>query len=141
MERQVAAGERTESTPQAKSAHLICGTPIWGIAAMVGCLYLAYASWARVQRGEVAWAGDIWTLLTHGVWIVLMAGLFIETRCLRERVFFVVVLLNFTLGLILGTWHTIAEQTARNARFIVVGLWTIAAVASALTLGRGADRV
>jgi hypothetical protein len=119
----------------------MCGTPIWGIAALAGGLYLAYASWARVQRGDVVWTGDVWTLLTYGVWIILMAGLFRETRCIRERVFFAVVLLNFTLGLILGAWHGIAEQTARNARLIVVGLWTIAAIASALTMGRGANRV
>jgi hypothetical protein len=108
---------------------------------MAGCLYLAYASWARVQRGEVGWAGDTWTLLTHAVWILLMAGLLVETRCVRERVFFALVLLNFTLGLLLGAWHSLAEQTARSARLLVVGLWTLAAIAGALTLGRGANRV
>jgi hypothetical protein len=119
----------------------MCGTPIWGIAALAGCLYLAHLSWARVQRGEVAWAGDGWTLLTHAVWIVLMGGLFLETRCLRERVFFAVVLLNFALGLTLGVWHSLAEQTARSARLLVVGLWTVAAITGALTMGRGANRV
>ena len=117
----------------------MCGTPIWGIAGFLVCGYLAYASWARVERGDFAWTGDAWTLLTHAVWVVLMAGLFNETRCRRERIFFAVVLVNFALGMVFGVSHS-APETARHARLLVAGLWVVAALASAASLGNSAQK-
>jgi len=87
-----------------KPAHLMCGMPLWGIAAAILCSYLAYVSYAHVRQGEFTWSHDILSIVTYGVWVVLIAGLISETSCLRERLFFVLVFPNFSLGFVLAVW-------------------------------------
>src|SRR5207245_555509 len=33
-----------------KPAHLMCGQPIWGLAGVLSCAYLAYLSWGHVRH-------------------------------------------------------------------------------------------
>jgi hypothetical protein len=110
----------------------MCGTRLWGIAGFFACAYLARLSLARVQRGNVDWASDGWSIVTYGVWVLLMAGLLSETRCLRERVFFTLVLANFAMGFGLGIWGHLPEGLAVKALLLAVVLWVLAALASAV---------
>jgi tellurite resistance protein TehA-like permease len=108
----------------------MCGMPIWGIAAALGCSYLAYLSYGHVRRGEFDWPHDAWFIVTYAVWVMLMAGLMSETRCLRERIFFALVLANFTLGFVLAIWGTAPLEAVRGVRVISTGLWSLAALVS-----------
>ena len=108
----------------------MCGVPIWGIAGVLGCSYLAYLSYGHVRRGEFDWPHDGWTIATYAVWVLLMAGLTSETRCLRERIFFVLVLANFTLGFVLAIWTAAPLEAVRGVRIISSALWSLAALVS-----------
>ncbi len=136
-------GEITPTTksPRAKPAHLMCGMPLWGIAAAMVCSYLAYVSYAHVRQGEFSWSHDFLSIVTYAVWVTLIAGLISETRCLRERLFFVLVFANFTLGFVLAVWAEAPFEMVRQAREIFSALWALAAIASlvvALSPGRTA---
>ncbi len=136
-------GEITPTTksPRAKPAHLMCGMPLWGIAAAMVCSYLAYVSYAHVRQGEFSWSHDFLSIVTYAVWVILIAGLISETRCLRECLFFVLVLANFTLGFVLAVWAEAPFEMVRKAREISSALWALAAIASlvvALSPGRTA---
>jgi tellurite resistance protein TehA-like permease len=122
-----------------KPAHLMCGMPLWGIAAAIPCSYLAYVSYAHVRQGEFTWSHDVLSIVTYAVWVVLIAGLISETRCLRERLFFVLVFANFSLGFVLAVWADAPLEMVRKVREISSALWALAAIASlvvALSPGR-----
>ena len=97
-----------------KPAHLMCGQPIWGLAGVLSCSYLAYLSWGHVRQGDFDWAHDAWSIVTYAVWVLLMLGLLTETRCWRERAFFALVLANFSMGLALVIWRMISCPAANG---------------------------
>src|SRR5207248_1064550 len=74
--------------PRKRSAHLMCGTPFWGAAAAAASAYFAYSSFGRLHSADLHWQHDWWTILTWLVWVVVIAGVFTETRCWRERLLF-----------------------------------------------------
>ncbi len=122
--------------PRAKSAHLMCRTPFWGIAGAAGCAYLCYVSYSRLQESDFSWSQDWQSIATAAVWIVLVLGLLSETRCWRERAFFGLLLLNFVSWLTLSVWTTAPYSAIRDVRRVTVGLWGLAALTSlATTLG------
>ena len=136
MERQVTPDTKPR---RVKPAHLMCGMPLWGMAAAILCSYLAYVSYAHVRQGEFTWSHDALSIVTYVVWVVLIAGLISETRCLRERLFFVLVFANFTLGFVLAVWADAPLEMVRKVREISSALWALAAIASlvvALSPGR-----
>jgi hypothetical protein len=121
-----------KKTPDRRAAHLICGMPVWGIAGVIGCSYLAYISYAHVRQHEFDWSHDPWFILTSAVWILLMAGLISETRCWRERAFFALVLANFALGFTVALWKDAPASTVRQLREASAGLWALAALVSVM---------
>jgi hypothetical protein len=142
VDRQPAAPRRGSSRPMARpshSEHLMCRTPLWGVAGFLGCAYFAWVSFGHVTRGEYEWPHDYWTAATYIVWIVLLAALALDTRCLRERVFFGVLVANFVVGFILTLWRGILSGDVRSARIGTGALWALAALASLTTLKGAPD--
>src|SRR5208337_3303984 len=84
------------------SGHLMCHTPLWGVAGFLGCAYFTWVSFAHVTRHEYEWPHDLWTAATYIVWIILLLGLSLDTRCLRERLFFGLLVVNFAAGCVCG---------------------------------------
>lgn len=132
-------GIETEMKAGAKrsydSGHLMCRTPLWGIAGFLGCAYFAWISFGHVTRHEYDWPHDWWTVATYIVWIILLAGLALDTRCLRERFFFGVLVINFAIGCGLTLWRHIPSAEVRTARIGTGALWALAALVSLTTLG------
>ena len=120
------------------SGHLMCHTPLWGAAGFLGCAYFAWISFAHVTRHEYGWPHDLWTAATYIVWIILLLGLALDTRCLRERMFFGLLVINFVAGCALTLWHNIPSADVRSARIGTGTLWALAALASLTTLGEAA---
>jgi hypothetical protein len=120
--------------PSYSSRHLMCLTPLWGVAGFFGCAYFAWMSFGHVTRHEYAWPHDAWTAATYIVWIVLLAALTVDTRCLRERVFFGLLVINFVVGCGLTLWHSIPNADVRTARIGTGALWAAAALMSLTTL-------
>jgi hypothetical protein len=118
------------------SAHLMCRTSLWGIAGFLGCTYFAWVSFQRVAHNELTWSHDAWTAATYLVWIVLLGALAIDTRCLRERFFFGILLINFFIGLGMTLWRAIPQGDVRTARLTTGALWALAAAASLTTVAR-----
>jgi hypothetical protein len=116
--------------------HLMCRTSLWGIAAVIGCVYFAWSSYGHILHNEFEWPHDLWTAVTYLVWIVLLSILLLDTRCLRERVFLVALLLNFAIGLGLTLWSSIPAADVRMARLATGALWTLGAVAGLTTVGQ-----
>lgn len=116
----------------------MCGTPFWGVAAATACVYFAYSAFAQLRTDNFYWQHGWWTLVTWIIWILLIAGLLLETRCWRERIFFGLLLLNFLLGFTLTAWNSAPSATVRYARQISFALWTLSALASLLTVTRPA---
>jgi len=114
----------------------MCRTSLWGIAGVLGCGYFAWVSFVHVARNEYDWPHDAWTAATYLVWIVLLAWLARDTRCLRERIFFGLLLINFLVGFGLTLWRSALAADVRTARIATGALWTLAALASLTTLGR-----
>ncbi len=131
MDRQV---EATEPDRWYLSAHLMCRTALWGIAGFLGCGYFAWISFSHITRGEYDWPHDAWTVAIYVVWILLLGGLTLDTRCLRERLFFGVLLVNFVVGCALTLWSTIPAADVRAARIGTGALWALAALLSLATL-------
>jgi hypothetical protein len=121
------------------SGHLMCRTPLWGMAGFLGCAYFAWISFGHVSRNEYEWPHDAWTAATYVVWILLLAGLAFDTRCLRERVFFGVLVANFVVGCGLTLWRTIPYADVRTARIATGALWAVAALVSLTTLGNARE--
>jgi hypothetical protein len=120
----------TAKPQRIKPAHLMCGQPIWGIAGVLSCSYLAYLSWSHVHREEFDWPHDGWSILTYAIWVLLMGGLLSETRCWRERIFFGLVLTNFALGFALAIWSAAPNNAVRDVRITSAVLWALAAAIS-----------
>jgi len=135
MDRQVEA-TKTGTKPDRwyLSGHLMCRAPLWGIAGFLGCGYFAWISFSHITRGEYDWPHDAWTAATYIVWIVLLAGLTLDTRCLRERLFFGVLVVNFVAGCALTLWRTVPAAGVRTARIGTGALWALAALLSLATL-------
>jgi hypothetical protein len=117
----------------------MCRTPLWGVAGFVGCAYFAWISFSHVIRNEFEWPHDFWTAATYLVWILLLAGLALDTRCLRERLFFGVLVVNFMVGCGLTLWSGIPSADVRIARIGTGALWTLAALLSLTTLRGSAE--
>ncbi len=122
------------------SGHLMCRTPLWGVAGFVGCAYFAWISFGHVTRNEYEWPHDLWTAATYIVWIVLLVGLAFDTRCLRERMFFSLLVINFVIGCGLTLWSNVPPADVRLARIGTGTLWALASLASLTTL-RGVPEV
>ena len=119
-----------------KPAHLMCGTPFWGIAAAVACAYFAYSTYSQLREGEFYSQHGWWTLVTWSVWVLLLAGLASETRCWRERIFVGLLLINFLLGFVLAAWSAAPASAVRDGREISLALWVLAVPASLRTATR-----
>ena len=142
MDRQIENGKRSTTTGAERpysSGHLMCRTPLWGAAGFLGCAYFAWISFSHVSRHEYEWPHDFWTAATYIVWILLLAALALDTRCLRERVFFGLLLINFVAGCGLTLWRNIPSADVRTARIGTGALWALAALVSLTTLGRAPE--
>jgi len=114
----------------------MCRTSLWGIAGFLGCAYFAWTSFGHVTRNEFDWPHDAWTVATYLVWIILLSGLVLDTRCLRERSFFGVLAVNFLIGFGLTLWKSVPTADVRLARLGTGAMWALAAVVSLTTVGR-----
>lgn len=122
-----------------RSGHLMCRAPLWGVAGFLSCAYFAWISFSHVTRSEYDWPHDVWTATTYIVWIVLLAGLAVDTRCLRERLFFGLLVINFVIGCGLTVWRNVPDADVRLARIGTGALWALAALVSLNTLRGAAD--
>jgi hypothetical protein len=137
MDRQieVANGTGVAKRPYA-SGHLMCRATPWGIMGFLACGYFAWISFSHILRSEYDWPHDGWTAATYMVWILLLVGLMLDTRCLRERLFFGVLVVNFVVGFGLTLWRTVPLAQVHNARIGTGALWGLAALLSLSTVGR-----
>jgi hypothetical protein len=117
-------------TPRTKAAHLICGSKTWTIVAFISCAYFAWVAYGRVKGGGLVWSHDGLDIATHLVWIIFMVGLLTETRCWKERAFFILILVNFGLAFSMGLWKSATQVTVHTTRVISAGAWALAGVAS-----------
>ena len=122
------------------SGHLMCRTSLWGIAGFLGCCYFIWVSIIHVTKNELDWPHDAWTAATYIVWIVLLAGLTLDTRCWRENLFFGVLVANFLIGFGLTLWRHVPAADVRLARMGTGALWAIGALASLGTVGRASQK-
>jgi hypothetical protein len=137
MDRQVAEAPSKSASPRSqRSGHLMCRTSLWGVVGFLACGYFAWISFQHVIQQEYDWPHDSWTAITYVVWIALLAIVAFETRCLRERLFFGVLLVNFFIGFGLTLWSAVSVAHVRTARLGTGALWVFAAVASLSTIGR-----
>jgi hypothetical protein len=138
---EVGVGVETRNGPKPSysSVHLMCLTPLWGVAGFLGCAYFAWVSFGHATRHEYAWPHDAWTAATYIVWIILLAALTVDTRCVRERVFFGLLVINFVVGFGVTLWYSIPSADVRTARIGTGALWAAAALISLTTLGNGPD--
>lgn len=125
----------TKQNASKNSGHLMCRTPLWGLAGFLGCTYFAWISFAHVIHNEFEWPHDYWTAVTYVVWIVLLGALALDTHCWRERIFFGVLVINFAVGCGLTLWQSISSSDVRVARSGTGALWALAALLSLTTLG------
>ena len=139
MERQVEVANATSGPKRPySSGHLMCRATPWGIMGFLACAYFAWVSYSHVLRNENDWPHDAWTAATYIVWILVLVGLAIDTRCLRERMFFGVLVLNFVVGLGLTLWGSVTSVQVHSARLGTGALWALAALVSLTTVGRAA---
>ena len=117
-----------------KAAHLMCGSKIWTVAALLCSGYFARVAWGRLHGGRLSWSHQGLDIATHLIWVVFMAGLVGETRCWKERAFFAVVLVNFTLAFGMGIWSGASESVVRQTRVVSLSLWAIATLLSLVLL-------
>jgi len=132
-------GQKNRAKQPKRSAHLMCRTPLWGVAGFLGCTYFAWVSFSHVTQNDYDWPHDVWTAVTYVVWILLLAGLAVDTRCVRERVFFGLLLINFVAGCGLTLWRDIPLPDVRTARIGTGALWALAALVSLTTLAGASD--
>jgi hypothetical protein len=116
-----------------KSAHLMCGSLLWGVAGAAASAYFSYLSYSHLSTGDYSWTHNWWTVLTYVVWVVVIAGLMSETLCWRERIFFGLVLIIFLLGFGFSAWSGASENAVRQLRMASTVLWALAAMASLTT--------
>jgi hypothetical protein len=142
MDRQIENSDikvRGDEKSAYSSGHLMCRTPLWGIAGFLACAYFAWISFGHVSRNEYVWPHDYWTAATYVVWIILLAALALDTRCWRERLFFAVLVINFVIGCGLTLWRHVPVADVRLARIGTGTLWALAGLLSLMTLGRAED--
>ena len=138
MDRQIDVANTTTTTKRPySSGHLMCRATPWGVMGFLACAYFGWISFNHVVRSEYDWPHDGWTAATYIVWVVLLVGLMLDTHCLRERIFFGVLVLNFIIGFGLTLWRTVPSTQVHNARIGTGALWALAALASLTTVGRG----
>lgn len=116
--------------------HVMCRTSGWGIIGFLACSYFAWLSFNRVWHNQYDWPHDVWTAATYIVWILVLVGLMLDTRCWREQLFFGTVVTNFVVGFGLTVWRTIPTGYIRTARIGTGALWGLAALISLSTMGR-----
>jgi hypothetical protein len=138
--RDVNLAEKIAAKSPYNSGHLMCRTRLWGIAGFLGCAYFAWISFGHVTRHEYDWPHDFWTAATYVIWILLLLGLALDTRCLRERLFFGILVVNFVIGCGLTLWVDIPTGDVRLARITTGALWALAAVVSLTTLSGAPGR-
>lgn len=114
----------------------MCRTSLWGILGFLACAYFTWSAFSHVVRNSYFWPHDAWTAATYGVWIVLLTALTLDTRCVRERLFFGVLVLNFLLGFGLTVWKTAPAADVRTTRIATGTLWALAGLLSLMTVGR-----
>jgi hypothetical protein len=114
----------------------MCRASLWGVAGFLACSYFAWISLNHVLHDELDWPHDAWTAATYVVWIVLLVALTINTPCLRERLFFGVLVINFVVGFGLTLWASVQLTNVRMARLATGALWGLAALLSLTTIGR-----
>ncbi|MGA9529558.1 MAG: hypothetical protein WBS24_15690 [Terriglobales bacterium] len=114
----------------------MCRTSLWGVVGFLSCAYFAWVSYLHITNREFDWSHDLWTGVTYVVWIVLLGTLDLDTRCLRERVFFSLLLINFFIGLGLTFWSNVSEPDVRTARLVTCALWALGSLVSLTTVGR-----
>ena len=73
-------------------------------------------------------------VLTWAVWSVLAAGLLTESRCWREITFFSLLMLVLLIGVVFSAWASARPVTIRRAREASLILWSVAALASLMTI-------
>jgi hypothetical protein len=140
MDRQIEEPVAPAETKRAyKSGHLMCRATLWGIMGFLACAYFAWISFSHLRRNEYEWPHDGWTAATYIVWVLVLAGLMLDTRCLRERVFFGVLVVNFVIGFSLTLWRTVPSAQVRTARIGTGALWALAALVSLTTMGRASS--
>jgi hypothetical protein len=128
----------TQGTGNYHSGHLMCQTSLWGIAGFAGCAYFSWISLTYITGNKYEWPHDLWTAATYVVWILLLGLLAFDTHCLRERIFFVLLVINFLIGCGLTLWHSVSSADVRYARIATGTLWSIAALVSLTTIAGGA---
>jgi hypothetical protein len=101
------------------------------------CTYFAYTSYAVLRDQDFTWEHELWTIVTWAVWTLLLAGLFLDTRCRRERILAALLLANCILGLIVSAWTSLAFATVRWSRELSLALWLMAALVSLSTIRIG----
>ena len=136
---------KTETTSGAKraysSGHLMCRTPLWGVAGFLGCAYFAWISFSHVTRNEYDWPHDLWTAATYVVWILPARRPWRSTRAACASACFSVCwssILSSGCGLTL--WRNVPSADVRSARIGTGALWALAALVSLTTL-RGAPEL
>ncbi|MGB9235883.1 MAG: hypothetical protein WCC04_15855 [Terriglobales bacterium] len=132
-EQQARVGEKRS---RYDSSHLMCRTSLWGVAGFMGCVYFVWISFGHIAHHELEWPHDAWTASTYAVWIVLLGLLSLNTSCLRERAFFVFLLINFFIGFALTLWSGVPSADVRTARLVTGALWAAGAVMSLTTVRR-----
>lgn len=140
MDRQIESTNlKSGSRAARRSRHLMCRTPLWGVAGFIGCAYFAWISFSHITRNEYDWPHDLWTVATYVVWILLLGVLAFDTRCFRERIFFGLLVVNFVVGCGLTLWHNVPPVDVRAARIGTGALWAVAALVSLTTLRSARD--
>lgn len=135
MDRQIDDLVESEQRQRGRG-HLMCRTSLWGVAGFLGCAYFAWISFRHVAHNELEWPHDLWTAVTYVVWVVLLGALLADTRCLRERLFFGVLLFNFLAGFCLTVWHGVPAAEVRTGRITTGALWALAGLLSLTTVAR-----
>jgi hypothetical protein len=124
-----------------KPSHLMCDTPLRGIAAAAASAYFAYLSYSHLASGDFSLVHTWWTVLTYAVWVTVIGGLLTETLCLRVRIFFSLMLLICLLGLAFSAWSNSPEHAVRQLTIATTALWALAALASLTTAFGSSNRV
>lgn len=128
--------EDAQTTARSKSPHLICGSRLRAIATAAVCFYFSYSNYIDLRDRDFQWDHALWTIMTWAVWLVLVAGVFSETRCLRERFLCALVLANCALGLAFSAWSGAPFKTLHLARELTFVLWVLAFLASLSTFAQ-----
>ena len=127
-------GQISEPQPRVRSAHLMCGSKTWTIVAFVSCAYFNKVAVARTKGLTIGWSHDGLDIATHVVWLAFLIGLLTETRCWKERVFFVLVFINFGLAFVMGIWSRATDLVVQRTRVFSAVLWGLAALVSFLLI-------